>query len=107
MAADRVQTTMRFRRGTFRSMGEVARLLGGLSREDVMQLLLLRGLAATYRELGIEHDPAATAAELLAALARTWGADLSDDEAAAFDLVQAALARIVQVRDREAEGGPV
>ena len=105
MAADRVQTTVRFRRGTFRAMDEIAGLYGGLPREDILQMLLIRGIAVTYRELGIEHDPAATAADLLAVVARTWGGDLSDEEATAFDSVLAALARIVQVRDREADGG--
>jgi hypothetical protein len=57
----------------------------------------------TYRELGIERDPAETAAELLAVLAEAWGAELSDGELAAFGTVQAALARIVQVRARDAE----
>lgn len=105
MATDRVQNTVRFRRGTYRAMDEVAALLGGLPREDVLQLLLVRGLTVTYAELGIEHDPAATAADLLAIVARIWGSDLSDGETAAFGTVLAALARIVQVRDRETDGG--
>jgi hypothetical protein len=104
MTAERVQVTMRFRVPTFRAVNEVAALLGGLSREDVVQLLLLRGLAATYAELGIEHDPAATAAELLAVLAGSWGSDLTDDEAAAFATARTALDRITQVRGRETGG---
>jgi hypothetical protein len=88
---------------THRAWNEITALNGRMSKEDTLDQLLRRGLAVTYRELGIERDPAETAAELLAALAEAWGAELSDDELAAFGTVQAALARIVQVRARDAE----
>lgn len=103
-APDRLQTSFRYRRNTLRAVDEVRALFGGLSREDMLQLLLLRGLAVTYRELGIKRDPADTAAELLAVLTRTWGGDLSDSEAAAFGMTGAALERIVQVRARDGDG---
>jgi hypothetical protein len=83
-------------------VNEVTALYGRPSKEDVFDLLLRRGLAVTYRELGIERDPAETAGELLAALAGAWGAELSDGEIAAFGTVRAALDRIVQVRARDA-----
>jgi hypothetical protein len=102
MAAEKVQVSMRMHGPTYRAVNEVAALNGRMSREDTLDQLLRRGLAVTYAELGIERDPAETAAELLAALAGAWGGELSDDELAAFGTVRAALDRIVQVRARDA-----
>lgn len=102
MASDKVQVSMRMHGPTNRALNEMTALYGRMSKEDVTDMLLRRGLAVTYRELGIERDPAETAAELLAALADSWGAELSDGELAAFGTVRAVLDRIVQVRARDA-----
>ena len=102
-AGDRVQTTVRFRRGRYRAVGEVSALLG-ISREDAVNLLIGEGLAQLYPRLGIERDPAAAAAELLGLVAGQWEADLSDEELSAFRITMATLERITQVRARETEG---
>jgi hypothetical protein len=100
---ERLTTSMRLVRSTRRSVDELRILLGGLSRDDTVQLLLTEGLAAQYARLGIKRDPAVMARDLLRVIAGTWGADLSDGELAAFDVIFTALDRIVQIRDREQE----
>jgi hypothetical protein len=103
MGSERVSTSVRFRQGRFRAVEEVAALLGGISREEAIHLILGKGLAVMYAELGIERDPAETAAELLRTVAATWGGDLSDDEQAALAVTGKVLERITQVRARETE----
>jgi len=103
--AERATTSVRLVRSTRRAVDELRKLLGGLSRDDTVQLLLAEGLTAQYARLGIERNPAVTAAELLRAVAETWGADLSNDELAAIETTCHALLRIAEIRDREQEPG--
>jgi hypothetical protein len=104
-SGERIATAVRFRAGLRRAVDEAAVLLGGLSREQALHLLLNEGLAAAYARLGIEKDPAATAAELLGAIAGTWESDLSDDEIAAIETTRKAMERIAQIRAREPKTG--
>jgi len=101
---ERVQTTVRFHRGRYRAVSEVAELIG-TSREDAVHLLIGEGLSVLYARLGIQPDPAVHALELLKLVTGTWHADLSDDELSAFRITMAALERIAQVRARETEDG--
>jgi hypothetical protein len=98
---ERVASTLRFRLGVRRAVDEMAVMLGGLSREETVHVLLVEGLTAAYARLGLDRDPAATAAYLLHTVAETWGSDLSDDERAAFEVTAKALERITQVRARQ------
>lgn len=98
---ERITSSLRFRKGVRRAVDEAAVLMGGLSREEAVHELLVEGLMAAYARLGIERDPADTAAYLLQVVASTWGADLSDEEQAAFETTRHALARITEVRARE------
>jgi hypothetical protein len=102
---ERIASTLRFRVGVRRAVDEMAVLLGGLSREEATHELLVEGLMAAYARLGIERDPADTAAYLLQVVISTWGADLSDEEQAAFAVTSKALDRIAQVRARDAKTG--
>jgi hypothetical protein len=102
---ERLSTNIRFRSGLRRAVDEAATLLGGLSREQAVHLLLYHGLRAAYADLGIEQDPAATAAELLRVIAGTWENDLSDNEIAAIGTTCQALDRITQIRAREPRTG--
>ena len=76
-----------------------------MSREQAIHLLLNEGLASAYARLGIEKDPAATAAELLRVVSATWANDLSDDELAAIETTCQAMDRIAQIRAREPKTG--
>jgi len=98
---DRIGTAIRFRRSLRKAVDELAVLLGGLSREETIHLLLVDGVMSAYRRLDIERDPAATAAYLLRVTGETWAGDLSDDERDAFGTAGKALDRIVQIRARE------
>lgn len=102
---ERFTTTVRFRRGRYKAVMEAADLTGVLSRDEMVNLLLGEGLAQLYARLGIERDPAATAAELLRAISATWAGDLSDEETAAIAVATAALDRIAQIRARESKTG--
>jgi hypothetical protein len=102
---ERLATHLRFRMGLRRAVDEAAVLLGGMSREQAIHLLLNEGLASAYARLGIEKDPAATAAELLRVVSATWANDLSDDELAAIETTCQAMDRIAQIRAREPKTG--
>jgi hypothetical protein len=102
---ERLATHLRFRPGLRRAVDEAAVLLGGMSREQAVHLLLNEGLSAAYARLGIDRDPAATAAELLRIVASTWETDLSDDELAAIATAVTAMERIAQIRAREPKTG--
>jgi hypothetical protein len=105
VSEERIATHIRFRTGLRRAVDETAILLGGLSREEAIHLLLNEGLAAAYARLGIERDPAATASGLLRVIAGSWESDLSDNELAAIATTCAALDRITQIRAREPKTG--
>lgn len=102
---ERITTSVRFRRSLRKAVDELAVLLGGLSREETIHLLLVDGVMSAYRRLDIERDPAATAAYLLGVVGGTWAGDLSDDERDAFGIAGAALERIAQIRARETGTG--
>lgn len=104
-ATDQVTTQIRFRRGQNKAVDELRALLGNISRDDMVFQLIRGGLIEAYARMGIERDPAATAAELLDVITDQWSADWSDDEIAAFGTVARVLERITEIRARENKAG--
>jgi len=102
MPPETILVQIRFRPAVKRAIDELVGLeLLGRSREQVIHVLIVDGLRATYERLGISPDPAAMARNLLEAVAANWNEAMSDDEIDAIETTRKTLERIAQVRSRE------
>jgi hypothetical protein len=100
MPTDRIAGVIRWPVPVKRGVSEYSLLVQDSEQNSVIRLVLA-GLRAEYRELGIEKDPAATASELLAVLGGIWEGELSREELVAFGTAREALNRITEIRSRE------